>query len=483
MTIATIRTGDVRSRDGHRPIDRAGDDDHRPYVDAAAGWVSLLRIDLKRAGGPWMVPIAVLFAVLITRNTLTPGVAVWPEITEAIGMMALPLVAIAVAIGAYAGGRERRAVVAELAGGTAMVAWQRYLSVAASVFLWSLAMYALFAAALLAYGALFATWSGPEWGVIIVPLPALALGAAFGVLVGRVVKDRTAPIIAIALFLLLFAIPFMPRDATQPLSVFMLNGWFEPFVENPPERPFSAVAQLGWVLGLAGILVGLGILLERRTALAAVLPTLSLAVALVAAFAITGAGYSQGSVRGMGPGADMTSPSGSACDTSGAVVVCVHPAYERMLPDVAAKVNAYLAPVAGLDGVANEVYISSGNGMSAGWEEESGRAFTSIDQSYASGTDALIAGDLWPMSFMMAPGVQGGEGDMAQYVVMTALAREIGVDAWPEWFHRVPQDVDDPAIHDAIDRFAALSPVDQRAWLETNWDDLAHGRLTLEDLP
>ena len=86
------------------------------------------------------------------------------------------------------------------------------------------------------------------------------------------------------------------------------------------------------------------------------------------------------------------------------------------------------------------------------------------------------------MSFMVAPANASGEGDIAQYVVMTALAREIGVDEWPEWFHRVPRGADDPAVHAAIERFAELSPEDQRDWLETNWDDLSHGRMTLEDL-
>lgn len=473
--MVTIRMGDVHDR----PLRASGGHEVRPYRI----WLALLYIDLKRAGGPWMVPIALLFAVLFVRNTLTPGVAVWPEITEAIGLMASPLVIVAVALGALAGGRERRMEIAEQIAGTAMVAWQRYLSIAVSVFLWALAMYALFGAALLVYGALFATWGGPEWGVVVAPIPIFALGSVFGVLVGRAVKERTAPVIAIALFALVFAMPFLTSVDLRPLNVFGLNSWFRPMVENPPERPFSAVVQLAWGVGLVGILVGLGILWERRAALAAVLPALSLAIAVAAAFAITGAGYSQDTVTGMGPGADMRSPAGSVCDTSGAVVVCVHQAYERMLPDVAEDVNTYLAPVAGLEGVVDEVYISSGNGMSGGWDDEGGRVFTSIDLSYGSDTDAVIAGDLWPMSFLRASTNQSGGGDIAQYVVMSALAREIGVEEWPEWFHRAPGNVDDPAVHAAIDRFAALSPEDQRAWLDTNWDDLSHGRLTLEDLP
>jgi hypothetical protein len=38
-------------------------------------------------------------------------------------------------------------------------------------------------------------------------------------------------------------------------------------------------------------------------------------------------------------------------------------------------------------------------------------------------------------------------------------------------------------IDAAIDRFAALSPEEQRGWLEANWEALRAGELTLEDLP
>ena len=39
------------------------------------------------------------------------------------------------------------------------------------------------------------------------------------------------------------------------------------------------------------------------------------------------------------------------------------------------------------------------------------------------------------------------------------------------------------SLHAAVDRFAAISPEEQRAWLEANWDALRAGELTLEDLP
>jgi hypothetical protein len=38
-------------------------------------------------------------------------------------------------------------------------------------------------------------------------------------------------------------------------------------------------------------------------------------------------------------------------------------------------------------------------------------------------------------------------------------------------------------VEAAIARFAALSPEEQRGWLEANWTSLRAGQLTLEDLP
>ncbi len=450
----------------------------------ANAWLRLLSIDLKRGGGIWLLPIAVLFAVLILRDSLTSDVAIWPEITDAIATLAQSVVIVAVAIGGLFGGRERREEIRELVGPTAMSTWQRYLSLATSIFLWALAAYLAFAGPLMAYGALRATWGGPEWGVILTPLPILALGAAFGVLVGRAVRDRTAPVITLAAFVLLFVMPFVPLASTRPLNVLVLNGWFDPVVENAPERPISTFAQLAWGLGLISFVVAIGVLWERRTALPSILTIASIALAISGAFGILDSGYRHPTVF-MSPASrmNMESPAGSICDASDAVEVCVHPAFERLLPDVAESVNAYLAPVAGFNGAYNEVYISSGNGHSGGWEHEDGRAFSSIDLSVGNDVDALIARDLWPMSFMMAPTDEGSMADTAQYVVMTALARQIGVDDWPDHFHRIPEDADDPAVQSAIDRFAALSPEEQRFWLEANWNDLSQGTLTLEDLP
>ncbi len=69
------------------------------------------------------------------------------------------------------------------------------------------------------------------------------------------------------------------------------------------------------------------------------------------------------------------------------------------------------------------------------------------------------------------------------HLAASLLASVIGIANWPDHFHRIPEEADDPAVQSAIDLFAALSPDAQRSWLEANWNDLSHGTLTLEDLP
>ncbi len=476
----TLPTGGLHVR----PSRQQGGHGVCPYASTMSGWLHLLRIDLKRGGGMWIVPFGILFAWLTLRNALTPGVAVWPEITEAISMMSAPLIILAVAFGGIAGGRERRLETGELVSGTSMVAWHRHLSLAASVFLWALAAYAAFAGSLLAYGALRATWGGPEWGVIVVPIPILALGASFGVLVGRGIRDRTAPVLAVALFFLFFVMAFMPSMSTGPLSVFSLNAWFHPVVENPPARPFTVISQLAWGIGLTGIVIGIGILWERRTVLASAQVVVSTIVAVIAATTIIGAGYRAPTSFGASSGGgDLHVPAISVCDESGAITVCVHPAYEGMLRSLADDVNAYLGPAAGLPGIVTDMYLSSGNGQHAGWSPQSGLGYASIDLAFRDDVEDAVATSLWPMGLMTVNGDGGVVADTVQYVVMTALAREIGVDEWPEWFYRVPDNADDPALQAAIDRFAALPPDEQRSWLEANWNDLSQGTLTLEDLP
>lgn len=453
-----------------------------------AGWLRLLRIDILRGGGLWLLPAAIFFAWMILRNALTPGVALWPEITGTVSTISVPLTILAAGIGAFSGAREQRRGMDELTAGTAMATWQRYLSLATAAFLWALGLYLLFALPLVTYGGMFATWGGPEIGVITVVIPMMALASVFGVLIGRLVRDRTTPVLAIAIFLLVFVVAPSVEPSTRPLGVLNLNGWFHTVMEDAASRPFSVVAQLAWGIGLTGILVGLGIWWERRTIASALVGVLSAVVALGGALAIVDAGYEAPTSSGGSATVTMTMPANAVCNDIRPVEVCVHSAYERGLPAMTEDVNAFLGPVAGLEGVVDQVYLSSGNVQGGGWDPDRDHAAMSIDLAWQNDVQLAIARDLWPFSFYLRPMPEGNAtGDPVQYVVMTALARDIGVDEWSEPFPHIlgapGQSMEDPALDVEIHRFAALSQEEQRAWFTANWDSLSRGELTLEDLP
>ena len=445
-----------------------------------SGWLHLLRIDLKRGGGVWIVPAAAVASWLVLRNSLTPGVALWPEITSSIFNLSNFLTIIVVAAGGMVGGRERRRELAEQTAATAMAVWQRYLSLTVSLYLWALTAYALVALPLMTYGAFRATWGGPDVSVLIVQIPVMALGAVFGVSVGRIIRERTAAVVAVAAFFLLFVILTMVDQSLYLLNVLGLNSWLRPMVENPPERPVNVLFQLAWVSGLVGTIVGFGIWWERRTLMPRLLTVISIAMACNGAVAVVTSGAPQQSTQ-MGSWR-LTVPVESVCDDTQAIEVCVHPAYERMLSSVSHDVNTFLEPLAGMDGVVEQVYISSGNQQGGGWDEVAGRIVVSIDISFRSPPEMAIAMEAWNVS-LLSPDYRGPGGDTVQYVVMTALGRSISVEGWPQWLSDRLVISDTVALQDAIDRFADLTPDQQHEWLEGNWDALRAGELTLEDLP
>ncbi len=436
----------------------------------------MLRIDLWRGGGLLLMPVSAIFAWVILRGALTPGVAVWPEITVTVSNMALPLMMTTVGVGGYAGGRERRRDVTDLMGTTPVPVWQRYMSLTTSLFIWAIAVYVAFAIPLLAYGAARATWGGPEVGVIAVGVPYIALAAAFGVGVGRWIGGKTAPVIAIAAFVLAFAALPSGSEVTSLLGVMNPSPWFRPVVENVQIRPVSAWAQIAWGVGLLGIVLGIDIWREARTRLGGVIFVAAVVLAIGGAFVMVDARYQTPTQFGAQSVMDL--PEHGVCDESGPIEVCVHPAYERMLPGLTDDVHAFLGPVAGLEGVVDRVYVSSGNQMGGGWSQDDNHATASIDLAPINwSVSEILSQQLWPLSFRMAQ----EPADPVQYVVMTALARNIGVDEWPEHFYRVPSNAEE--LEGEVDRFAEVSPEEQRAWLEANWDDLMHGRLTVGELP
>ena len=169
-----------------------------------------------------------------------------------------------------------------------------------------------------------------------------------------------------------------------------------------------------------------------------------------------------------------------ACDGD-MVEVCLHQAYKVQLDDAVAFADAFYTPLVGVADLPNVVTHQPYRGeppagtlpLNAYWTD------TSVQQ--------VMAQSLGHSLFQ----AESLGLNASQHAILTWLVGQ--ADA--EW-HIGPIAEIDPTSRDtdtyveyqanvdaAAERFAALSPDEQRAWLEANWDALRAGELTLEEFP
>jgi hypothetical protein len=181
-----------------------------------------------------------------------------------------------------------------------------------------------------------------------------------------------------------------------------------------------------------------------------------------------------------------------ACDTASGIEVCLHPAYEVRLDDVTERVSRLLVPMADLPGVPTR--WQQGMPTEEHFHGEPG----GIGAIHAF-NDHNIVQSVMNEVFHSDPGT--GNYQASQLVILTALAEGAGVSEPFPWAYGMPSEIMgtmtlgggeldfsqldalQPTFDAAVDRFLALSPEQQRAWLEANWDALRAGTLTLDDLP
>lgn len=318
-----------------------------PEREAAGAILGMIRLEFRRSVGLLAVPLLLLGAWwLVISDVMTTEVLLWSQVSHLTIATAFVLAPAAGGLSAWEATRNRRRGVEEMLSVTARPQFARELAAWAGTMLWPL----LACAAITGFYALLAlrdaTWGGPLPAPLLLGLLYVAAYSAVGYAAGRWVPSRfTAPLVAVGLFYGAWGLLLLPPwefgsllgpdpNAIAGVNVFEeslgLWGW-----------------RISWVLGLCGVALS-AVALKARTSVVrwSVLAACGLA-AFGSAAAILGLTGNETLAREHGVYEFDPIPYEPVCE-DGRVEVCVHPAYERLLPEIFGTINKVARPLEGV---------------------------------------------------------------------------------------------------------------------------------------
>lgn len=315
---------------------------------------------------------------------------------------------------------------------------------------------------------------------VLIGLLAIVTHTALGSAAGRYAPGRfTAPLYAVVIFWLQSGTFHSWKSPTHNLlPIGDDSGVGSVFYEQ--QMNFCA-PQAVWLVGLTGIALGAVALTRRKT------PGAWAALSLAAVIAVVGAVIL---LRMPGPEEaykmEKPIPYEPICKES-RIPVCVHPAYETVLPETVAPVEDLTRPLVGLPG-APERAEQRRDATPALLKENGKLAFELYGGfdlgNISNGTTFrdYVGGDMSQALVREPPGF--GYPNNAQIVVSGWLLWQTDeYDSMGSAVSEAASGMSLPKFEESLKRFDALEPAERRAWFEKNYADLRAGKLTLEDLP
>jgi hypothetical protein len=461
-------------------------------ANATLAWaLALLRIEFRRSVGLLCFPLLIVAAGWLARGSLPVEVYTWPDTSSAI-RETVPFVGSFVAgISAWTAGRSKRRGMADLLSSTPRPPAARDLTTWAGTALWGAAVYVTLAAVLLSVTWWNATWGAPPPGYLLVGLLAVVANSAVGYAAGYYLPSRfIAPLVAIGLFVAQFApINYFWVELLLPAPTYLVQ------LDVFAQVPGVAVQQGLWFCGVGAVALAAVVVGGRRGDGAS-------RALLAGALLLCAAGFAASMVTTMVTPSLMfakAAPFEYVCEEGG-ITVCVHPAYERLLPQAAEVVNEVGEPLAGIPGAPTRAMQAGSLSPEPGRKAES-TAFFTVD-SIVDGGDVGWFRSEAAMSLVQgraayegsAPEVEPTEEDLKrcgpgtkEWSVDPALEARAVVANWllKQLDRREPGFSLEqcPDAHKLVERFADLDPAKRRAWLEENLAGLRAGEVTLKDLP
>ncbi len=443
----------------------------------------LLLIEARRSLGLWAL---LALPIWFWLNRTLPQVApFWFETSLIVRNTTGAIGPILGGAAAWMAGRESRRGLHDLLATTPQPQLMRRLTTLLGATVWGLLGYLLVGVVILAFGWSRATWGSPFFGPILVGLVALPVYAALGFAIGRRFPGRfAAPLVAIGL-LVVPVIVGESRDSRaflSPLVSLSHSVWYG-------IGPDLTVLQLAFLFCLGAVAIATLALPARKrwqTALGCLLLLALLAVPVSVVWMIA-------PTRG---GQELSTdpryrslellPYIPVCKEA-PMPVCVHPAYQGSLAETTASLNRLVAPILGLPGA--PIRAEQGYAAVQGKDDlQGGTLWFDLYQQGASANHptlpafAVFGAVREPRSTMAncpaSDSTDSSECLLAQAVIGRWLLRQAGVaDAGT-----LSPPAQEGRVGPAVDRFAALDPATQRAWLEAHFADLRAGRVTLGEM-
>lgn len=448
-------------------------------------WWRLFFRNLWRSGVIPLMPVIIGIGVWYSMLLMREGVVLWHDVSASIAMTYAIVGPLCAALAAWTTGRPRRRKMDDQLTSASVPGWQQDLLSFATAAGIGLIGYGGMISIVTAWATTQATWGAPYGVVLLSGLPMVVLFCLFGAAIGMLWPNHLASLLVLIVTggSMIYGNTIQnrgPEANARELTLWnILLSLRDGFSEWEARRSAPELFEnMLMASGLCALVVTLTLVIRYRGPFMAV----SLAVAAVLAGVCVTATMSGERSDLMFPwsGTETTASFEYVCTTAESVEVCLHPAWTPVQPLVTEMANDLYAPVAGLEGVPEHIVQTALNDLSM---RGTAGAFY---MPQGSVTDENLAIFLVSTVF---PELNSGPRELsdAEHVIAGWLMQQAG--SGPVFFlpwGTAPQEVimqRQQELHAAVDRFAALSSEDQRAWLEDNWDALRAGELTLEDLP
>lgn len=434
------------------------------------GILSLLRIEVRRNQSFLLFPFVIAAVWYLAAQEWAQGIWLWPDISVSIESSLAVVGPVAAGLAAWTASRNRRRGIEELLATTSRLAASRDLVAWLATTVWFLLAYALAAGLIHLLAYLDGAWGSPILWPVLVGSLALVTHSALGYAVGYYLPSSfTAPLVAVVLFMLQIMPVYFESSIHHltPLGESLTRSVFHGVLPN------LFVGQALWLLGLAGIALAAVTIKQRPN-------TISLGF-MIGMITVAAVGITM--LLDKPPWASPAQmeaasvPYDPVCAKK-EIAVCVHPAYEDLLPETATVVSEIVRPLVGVPGAptraeqVNSSFISPKSNGTLSFFLHDRR---SLGDELAFQVSSGLVGHETPQTLR---GTAGAPDD-ARNAVQAWLLRQAGRNSEYILFASEKPE----AVAAASQRFAELTSKEREKWLRKNYTDLRAGRLTVEDLP